>query len=233
MKAKILLIVEGEKEETRILGNNAHGLLKLIDADYEIVPFSNPIYELYDLYKKGEYDDIVQFLRFTRGLKIPSSVLSKNAFSAIYLIFDFDPHYQKYSDDVIKDIINVFNDETENGKVYINYPMVEAFYHLNNLPDSEFYDRVISLDGLTGDKYKRIVNEESVIKKNKISNYILRLIIKANYEKARRMVCDNEVSQEAILEKQIEMKNKINKIYVLSTFPFIVIDYNNDIIDEL
>ena len=75
MRAKILLIVEGEKEEIRILGKkygkNTHGLLKLIDSDYEIVPFCNPIYELYEAFINGEYDGIKKHL-------ISFRIISKN-----------------------------------------------------------------------------------------------------------------------------------------------------------
>ena len=101
MNSKILLIVEGEKDEQRILGTESHGLLSLIGAEYEIVPFANPIYELYEAYRKGEFDDLVSYLRAEKGLKIDSSILSKNAFSAIYLVFDFEPQDHKYSDEKI------------------------------------------------------------------------------------------------------------------------------------
>ena len=67
MKSKILLVVEGELEEPRILGSASHGLLSLVGADYEIVPFANPIYELYEAYKNGEYDDLVSYLRYEKG----------------------------------------------------------------------------------------------------------------------------------------------------------------------
>ena len=101
MKSKILLIVEGEVEEPRILGSESHGLLSLIGSDYEIVPFASSIYELYEAYKNNEYDDIVSYLRTEKGLEIDDNILSKNAFSAIYLVFDFEPQYHKYSDDKI------------------------------------------------------------------------------------------------------------------------------------
>ena len=102
MKNKILLVVEGEKTEPKILGSASHGLLSLIGANYEIVSFSNPIYELYDAYINGEYDDLVSYLRVEKGLKIDDKILSKNAFSSTYLVFDYEPHYQKYSDIKIK-----------------------------------------------------------------------------------------------------------------------------------
>lgn len=229
-KSKILLIVEGEKIEPRILGSESHGLLSLIGADYEIVPFANPIYELYEAYKDGQYDNMVSYLRQEKGLKIDDSVLSKNAFSAIYLIFDFEPQDHKYSDEKIKDLLNTFNNETELGKLYINYPMVEAYYHLESLPDPNYNTRTISLKGLNGKKYKKIVHESTKLKLNKITNRDLCYIIMHNYNKSKYIT--NTVSEnipyDKVLDVQIDMKNEKNEIYVLSTFPLFIMDYNYD-----
>lgn len=228
MKSKILLIVEGEVEEPRILGSESHGLLSLIGSDYEIVPFASSIYELYEAYKNNEYDDLVSYLRIEKGLKIDDNILSKNAFSAVYLIFDFEPQYQKYSDEKILDLLNTFNNETELGKLYINYPMVEAYYHLLELPDSNYNDRTISLNGLSGKKYKHLVNTTTCLKKNNIRNIHLCHIIMHNYNKCKVMISSKEkfIDYKKVLEEQIKMKNKNNEIFVLSTFPLIVIDYN-------
>lgn len=230
MNSKILLIVEGEKEELRILGSQSHGLLSLIGADYEIVSFASSIYELYDAYKNGEYDDLVAYLRLEKGLKIDPNVLSKSAFSAIYLIFDFDPHYHKYSDDKIRDLLTIFNDETQMGKVYINYPMVEAYYHLLKLPDDDYNERIISLDNFSGKNYKKLVNTSTCLKKNKISIKELSYIIMHNYNKCKYITkqISSDINHYEILEKQIEVKNNMNEIYVLSCFPLLVVDYNYD-----
>lgn len=228
MKSKILLIVEGEVEEPRILGSEGHGLLSLIGADYEIVPFASSIYELFDAYENGEYDDIVSYLRSEKGLKIDDKILSKNAFSAIYLVFDYEPQYHKYSDEKIKKLMQTFNNETEIGKLYINYPMVEAYYHLLKLPDTEYYERKISLDGLNGKTYKKLVNTTTCLKKNKIRNIDLCHIIMHNYNKCKMLdeLESNDIDYNKILCRQIELKDSNNEIYVLSTFPLIVIDYN-------
>ncbi len=228
MNKEILLIVEGEKTELDILGNASYGLLSLIESDYKIVSFASSIYELYDSYKNGEYDDLVSYLRYEKGLKIPDSVLSKNAFAAVYLIFDYDPQYQKYSDEKIKDLLNTFNNETELGKLYINYPMVEAYYHLERLPDDKFNARTISLNGLSGKVYKKLVNTTTCLKKNNISKKDLCYIIMQNYNKSKIITKDykKEDNHLDILDTQIALKNKTNSIYVLSTFPLIVMDYN-------
>ena len=227
MNKKILLIVEGEKTEINILGNATHGLLSLINGDYKVISFASSIYELYDDYIKGEYDDIVAYLRYEKGLKIDDDILSKNAFTAIYLIFDFDPHYHKYSDKKIRALLNTFNNETELGKLYINYPMVEAFYHLEKLPDNNYFDRTISLKEFSGKKYKKLVNTTTCLKKNKISDVELCHIIWHNYKKDKLLNKNNkELNHMKILNEQIKIKNKINEIYVLSTFPLFLIDYN-------
>lgn len=225
---KILLIVEGEETEPRILGSASHGLLSLIGADYEIVAFSNPIYELYDSYKKEEYDDIVSYLRYEKKLLIDPNILSKNAFSAIYLVFDYEPHYHKYSDDKIKEMLQIFNNETELGKLYINYPMVEAYYDLRNFPDKNFNDRCVELDGFNGKKYKKEVNMSTKLKKNNIRPIDLCYIIMHNYNKSKLITksLDSLVDHNMILENQISKKNKENQIYVLSTLALLPIDYN-------
>ena len=33
----------------------------------------------------------------------------------------------------IKQMINFFDNETEHGKLYINYPMIESYKHFKNL----------------------------------------------------------------------------------------------------
>lgn len=228
MKSKILLIVEGEYTEPKILGSESHGLLSLVGCDYEIVPFSNPIYELYEAYENGEYDDLVSYLRIEKGLKLDDEVLSRNAFSAIYLVFDYEPQYQKYSDDKIKKLLELFNNETELGKLYINYPMVEAYYDLESLPDQSYNEKTIELAGLTGKKYKKQVNATTCLKKNHITKRELCYIIMQNYNKAQCITNDKsrDINHLNILKSQLKLKHENNRIYVLSTFPLLVVDYN-------
>lgn len=230
MKSKILLIVEGEVDEPRILGSESHGLLSLIGSDYEIVPFANPIYELYEAYKNGEYDDLVSYLRIEKGLKIDEDILSKNAFSAIYLIFDFEPQDHKYTDEKIKDLLSIFNNETELGKLYINYPMVEAYYDLESLPDLNYNKKTIQLNGLNGKIYKKNVNMTTCLKKNKITNKDLCYIIMHNYNKAKYIskTKNKYIDYLAVLNSQLTLKQEKNEIYVLSTFPLLLMDYNFD-----
>lgn len=230
-----LLIVEGESAEPRLLGkpNGNVGLLPFMGiSDYEMHIFRTTVYELYEEYIRGNYDDIVSYL-VTKGLELPPGESSRTAFSAIYLIFDFEPHYQKYSDDSIREMCALFDNETELGKLYINYPMIEACRHLKELPDNDFMDRTIEVgQDFNGKSYKRIVNIESCIghytKKN------IAHILAANYNKAKSLDSTRslDVDYQAILELQIDKKNSENLIYELGTAPLMAIDYNMDLVLE-
>ena len=229
-KSKILLIVEGKVEEPRFLGalgSQSNGLLKIVGANYEIVPFENPIYELYEAYVNGEYDDLVAFLRAEKGLKIDAGVLSKAAFVSVYLIFDFDPQYQKYSDESIRKMMGIFNDETGLGKLYISYPMLEAVYHLQSLPDPSFDELMVDFKQVTGKQYKALVNRVTCLKKNKLTSKELGYIVMQNYNKAKKI--SPALSYIEILEYQINLKNERSKISVLSTFPLLIFDYNQEL----
>ena len=52
-------------------------------------------------------------------------------------------------------MLSIFDNETELGKLYINYPMVEAYYDLESLPDPNYNDKTVSLKGLNGKTYKK------------------------------------------------------------------------------
>ena len=227
----ILFIVEGEKDEVRILGNDTRGLLSLIGVNANIVSVANPIYELYDFLHNDEYDDIVSYLKMNKKIKIDRV---KGAFSAIYLVFDFEHHYQKYSDDKIKDMLKYFDNETENGKLYINYPMVEAFYHIKSIPDKDYVNRKVNLDILknSGKRYKKLVNEETCIRKSNIKSDEYVEIVKNNYIKAKK-ICNNCIDYLNILNYEINCVNVHNYIDVLSTLPLFLTDYYYNKVEEI
>lgn len=74
--------------------------------------------------------------------------------------------YQLYSkmkstdgDDAFTEMLDFFDDETGNGKLYVSYPMVEALFYTKRLPDSEFYSYSVDLKD-TGN-FKHLCHEFS------------------------------------------------------------------------
>lgn len=58
-----------------------------------------------------------------------------------------------------------FEDSTDMGKLYLNYPMIESYLHLKSMPDGEYINRKIPVSLQPGDRYKCLVKSESVLGK--------------------------------------------------------------------
>ena len=75
--------------------------------------------------------DVIEVLRESNDeIKKQLIGLSRDDFSEVYLFFDYDAHQtnlgKTVKEDVIHQMLESFDNETENGKLYISYPMVEA-----------------------------------------------------------------------------------------------------------
>jgi len=152
---KILFIVEGEKTEPSLMRR----LNKIIGfTNYEIFSYNTSIYELYEELTEDDNLDLVLTLKESAKTRAEIGVLSQK-YVSIYLIFDFDPHYQKYSKENLKEMLTYFNSSYDRGKLYINYPMMESFRDLRSMPDHAFLLRQMKVSDLT--KYKEQVGKLS------------------------------------------------------------------------
>ncbi len=90
------------------------------------------IYMLYQKLKEDNFEtDILEVIRDTVfGAKDKLEGIFRQDVDEIYLFFDFDIHQDNFhsNEDVISILLDTFNNETENGKLYISYHMVEVLY---------------------------------------------------------------------------------------------------------
>jgi hypothetical protein len=238
--SKILLLVEGEKREKDLMEH----LLDLygISDTHQIIPYKANIYMLYDdLFDGGDPADfdLLQHLK-SREADPNNKWLFDENYSDIVLIFDFEPHDSRYSDDKIKEMASYFTESSDMGKLYINYPMVEAFYHMKSIPDENYDSYMFSLSELEGKTYRNIVGD---VNKHHIKQYNRYptsrsdsdIIISQNICKAWRIVGGMAQPKPPdlgrVLEKQIDSLNKSGNIYVLCTCAFYISDYNPALID--
>ena len=125
-------IVEGEAREPQIIDTIpkvffSHGNFKIIT-----LPAGENIYMLWKKLKADDFDtDIIEVLRESNDdISKQLDGLSRDDFSEVYLFFDYDMHQTnlgKEDDaDAVKQMLESFDNETVNGKLYISYPMVEA-----------------------------------------------------------------------------------------------------------
>ena len=146
----ILFVFEGAKREPDLF--RAIETLFFQDKQNIVCSFGNNIYELYNELQSFEGDgDIVSILkeRYQGQKDYPFTDDAKSSdFSEIYLIFDYDFQNKNISLDVmnsqLEEMLDMFDDETDNGRLYINYPMVEAIRYTKNLPDADYWTYVVS-----------------------------------------------------------------------------------------
>ncbi len=234
---KILFLVEGDQMERSNVENVAKKMFHLLKEDYEIISYGTTIYELYEQLSKDPLLSLVGFLKSTGKIILKPGELSKQAFSQIYLVFDYEPHYQKYSDGKIKKMLDFFDDETENGRLYINYPMFEATFYIDDFTNPKLTFEKISVSNCRGEKFKKIVRQISCFgRKNHLDFSLSKTLdiwqsIKWNYIKLVYLIGKTELDYQMVLDKQIELKNsKENEILVLSTFVLMIVDYNPGIL---
>ena len=268
----ILLVFEGKTREPRIYKTVRELFFKDVVLDDIFVSYCSNIYSLYQQMKSldvfgGGNSDVVRLLKqeMEKHPEIPN-VLERfensDAFSEIYLFFDYDIKRQdkKNAESVetqnahIKEMLAFFNDETGNGKLYINYPMVESIrYFKNPLPDEDFY--TYTTDLFIGKKFKQAADNDSFYKNldfiafriNKKTFELKRTTennlqtIKKNWDmlkdvsvKKAHYICADinsappaktAITQTSIFEGQINKYVAEQKISILNAFPLFLYEY--------
>lgn len=232
----ILLIVEGETTEVEVF--NKIGAL-FFDRKTKLIfyPYKSNIYSLYQKIK--EYDELTSTIEILKEIapnKKMRSILNIN-FSEIFLIFDFDPQEPAYSDRKIIELTSLFDNETEFGKLYINYPMMESLRDHNNFDLINYLSRHVSLENLSSDSYKDYIKKNGY-KKNldKMTIRHFKKLSKLNITKTNYILNNKKEmpdfndyhrisNQMLILDKQLSQKNSKNEISVLNTCMMFIVDY--------
>lgn len=232
-------IVEGEAREPLIIDNIskvffAHGNIKIIT-----LPVGQNIYMLWKKLKEDDFDtDIIEVLREEHEeLEEQLSGLSRDDFSEVYLFFDYDGHQNNLGEsddsDALEQMLISFDNETENGKLYISYPMVEALRDFEvgicGTKDNCFV-RIEELEN-----YKFLSAERSIYPQFKTYDFeIWRGVIEVF---SMRISC--LMNQAGIINyyQYVEIINPLeifrleekevleNRVFILSAFPEFLLDY--------
>ena len=244
-----LFVFEGVRAESKyvdMLEQNFLGERVSVKCVYDA-----EIYQLYKVLKEEEPDfDLVELLKERN--KENAELLreyNRDSFAYIYLFFDYDAHSTLASDDKIEEMLDFFDNETENGLLYISYPMLEAIRHFNdmqsfkeltvkckrtNCPYKEECDKVEAC--LKEPHYKNVSASEcqpQLTNINKYTKEVWQELIRAHVFKMNYLVHDvfdlpKQIElQSDIFSKQLEkhINHKCPKVAVLSAFPIYVLDY--------
>lgn len=236
-KPGILFLVEGAKTDLTLMKK----LLDLygISSDYQIVSYNTNIY---DLYKKMFLDDDPNTLDLLQVLKeheideTKKKIFDKH-YSDIILVFDLDPQAPSYSPEKIIQMASFFNESSDNGKLYLNYPMIESFYHMKSIPDPEYNSYTVSLDELKQKSYKAKVKQICRIPYRNFAKTRseCNTIISQNLQKAHKIINQTGSSLSTdtadILAAQLSLLEGNRQLYVLCTCIFFIPDYNPHYLD--
>lgn len=239
-KSRILVLVEGDKTDPRLMQH----LLDMyeIGESHEIVSYHTNIYTLCnEMFRDGDpaSKDILQVLKEHEPNREKKALFDKR-YSDILLIFDLDPHDPDFTGEKVIEMAGFFVESSDMGKLYLNYPMVEAFYHMRSIPDADYDGYMATMDELKHKLYKRRVNAETRnhdYRKFAINRTECSIVIRQNIEKAAGMIENKPKSDTiavpdgiAVLKKQLQMLSEQEKIAVLCTCAFYIPDYNPNLI---
>lgn len=233
-KQKILLLVEGAKTDV-VLMKHLISIYQM-DINYEIVSYCTNIYTLYhEMFENNDPEeiDLLQLLKSRESNPYTKNLLDV-AYSDILLIFDLDPQDALFSPEKIEQMSKYFVESSDMGKLYINYPMVESFYHMVDIPDPNYNFYFATLDELLAGEYKARVNRENRnhdYRKFAIDKEECNTVIIQNLDKARQLTrCAEQPDclpfQINILAAQLSTIHSARQIAVLNTSAFFIPDYN-------
>lgn len=233
----VLFIVEGESDEVQFLKNLFQKCFS--KQNYQIYSYKTNIHVLaqvlYNEYPNFEEDeiDVKLVLRSLETNDHKRRILSQK-YRDVFLIFDFDPQHDTPHFDTVRRMLAFFNDSTDHGKLFINYPMMQSYKHFPILPDDSFYSRKVSATQICS--YKKLVGEES--KFTDLSKYTYLTFVslavhhlrKANYILSGNYEMPDLETYYAwghtdLYDKQHSLFTEHAEVYVLNTCIFLLIDF--------
>jgi len=236
MSKKILFILEGKNDEPEVINKLIRVCLP--NEEYEYAVCEKNIHMLIDELKDkyGKIDenlDILKVLQEKEKDKKKIRIL-QDAYTDIILIFDLDPQNNITEYDNIRLLLDYFNDSTINGKLYINYPMMQSYRHLkNNESIEQFCKKTVEI--LDCANYKNTVNNESDYKDVKRFNFnTIVKILKYNISKINYLLNNRldvmdfgeyiKLDNTSIFDKE-KKYIRDGKVSVLNTSIFWIVDY--------
>jgi hypothetical protein len=235
---KILIIVEGEVAEVEVFKRIGELFL---DKNTRLEFFSYKT-NIYDLYNKISalnplYVETISALKDMFPEDKEVSKWNQNSFSEIYLIFDYDLQDHRYKKEKLEEMLKLFSNETEKGKLYINYPMLESYRDHNNFNCNEFIERSFPIKDINSANYKKHILSCGYTKnlqhftKRHFKQLCYLNICKGNYvlfvkkEFPEYRCYEKDFLQEKILNKIDNHAKEKKEIIVLNTSMTFIVDY--------
>lgn len=233
-KKNILLICEGNDDEKLL-----ETLLKYypIEFNYKIYKYNTNIHlfakYLFDNYLNDMDDftidelDIIQVLKdYCKKEELRNGVLNAK-YTDILFVFDFDPQDPRFKIDQLYKLMDTLSNSTDQGQLYINYPMVESAIDFESLPDPNYNNKTCDLKDLKFSIYKNRVKKGTILKNfDEINESNLHMILDQTINKMNYLTNNNSKDYEYLLKIENNILEKELKIYILNSSLLFLRDYN-------
>lgn len=263
----ILFVFEGQRSEPKLF-ETLKELFFPKRVDQFVCTYNSNIYSLYSHLAELDVFQDENVKSSGRTVSILNTILQKKGddtlanileaeISEIFLFFDYDFHESRLSleenNDHLNAMLEYFNDETGNGKLYINYPMIESIKYHKELPDANFVNYTIPR--IDCKRFKNTAHEFSYYKSleyiliphnpnENIKKQILRIgiakenwkhLIDMNVSKAN-YICNSSASypgKKSDIQQSRIFSNQLLKyvdteqccVAILNAFPLFIYDY--------
>ena len=243
----ILFVFEGGSAEPKVF--DSIGKLFLSGEDFRIIRCKHDLPTLYS-HLKANGEDLFRILPFKEnGIEIPEGKRLDTLFSQIFLFFDYDFQNRIGLDkvnEILDEMLDFFDDETDNGKLYINYPMIESLKYTKEMPDNNYYQYVVSRGECVKHQFKgnaeqfayagakgfKFIDLSRTKEANVIKNWDnlkFQNVTKANYiVSGSNTIPEHKenINQNAIFEAQKSKHVDVNMdVSILNSFPIFIYDY--------
>ncbi len=149
----------------------------------------------------------------------------------IYLFFDMEPHDDQFDSQKLLDMLTHFDNETEHGKLFVSYPMIEAIRDIGN--NDEYLTRTVKLEECKGKIYKELSVKRGNTcyqQPSKIDKTLWQTLITSNVQKANNLIngcvsLDPIIDQRPIAQIQLNQYLPNGEVAILSAFPIFLADY--------
>ena len=243
--SNILVVCEGNSEDKFF---KKMGDLFVAKRSIDCYKYNTNLYLLYDElvrngigtdFAKDEFDTLTILKNIARSPE-EKELLSKK-FELIYLCFDADFQAEQFDKDKIEYMLDIFDNDSLQGQIMINYTMFESLYDTTRYEWESFQERIVVLDGLTSATYTALVSSRGLCSpaKSRCMLYMKEQFLKClklNLSKARYLIgveksfdCvqdfyDN-ITQKAIFESVLSRVLSTRELWVLNTGVFFLVDY--------
>ena len=229
MPSNILFIFEGRSTEKDIVTSITNHFT--FNSSVVECVFDADIYQLYKLISADEDLDTFTTIKNRYNNANTLDEYTRKDFAEIYLFFDYDGHDTFADDDSISDLLKIFNQETETGKLFISYPMVEAIKHLGGKIDF----KNLKVKCKENIQYKKIVGEivsHHLQALKRLTRTAWSEILDEHLRKMNFIVNDDFILPNEYTPQDIIFRNQLDKyinadetVAVLSAFPIFLFDY--------